>query len=112
MAEPAKERRYLRVGLPRGMGVTWQSSHAGSISRVATLGLGGLFITTPEPPAEGDFIKLMFQIPGGEVRARAVVRMSQAGEGMGVEFTSMTLEARALLNRLLQRLIDSDAKKS
>jgi len=109
MSTLAKERRYPRIGLPHGMGVTWQSSQASTVARVSTLGLGGLFISTPEPPPEGDFIRLLFEIPGGEVRARAVVRISQAGKGMGVEFTFMSLEARALLHRLLQRLIGSTA---
>jgi hypothetical protein len=109
MPAMARERRYPRVGLPRGMGVTWQSSLSSTVSRVATLGLGGLFITTPEPPAEGDFIRLLFEVPGGEVRARAVVRVSEQGKGMGVEFTAMSLEARALLDRLLQKLIGNGA---
>jgi hypothetical protein len=39
------------------------------------------------------------------VRARAIVRDSQPGKGMGVEFTSMAVEARARLDRLVRKLL-------
>ena len=70
VATDAKNRRYPRVGLPKGMLVAWQSTGERSVSRVATVGLGGLFISTPEPPPAGETVKLFFEVPGGEVRAR------------------------------------------
>ncbi len=105
MATAAKSRRYPRVGLPKGMLVAWQSTSERVVSRVSTLGLGGLFILTPDPSAVGETIKLFFEVPNGEVRARAVVRNSQPGKGMGVEFTAMGVEARARLHVLLKRLL-------
>ena len=98
-------RRYPRVQLPKGMLIAWQGGGERTISRVATMGLGGLFISTPEPPMRGEIIKLFFELPDGEVRARAVVRDSRTGEGMGVEFTAMGHEARARLRSLLKRLL-------
>jgi hypothetical protein len=85
-------RRYPRVGLPRGMTVAWQAGGERIISRIGTIGLGGLFIYTKKTAAVGDVVKLVFDVPGGEVR------------GMGVEFTAMQLEARARLTQLLRRL--------
>lgn len=105
MPQSAKERRYPRIGLPRGMSVAWQSAGGRMVSRVSTLGLGGLFIEANDPPRVGDIIQLFFEVPGGEVRARAIVRVSRPGRGMGVEFTAMSPEARGRLHRLLQRLI-------
>ncbi len=107
MVAATRSRRYQRVGLPKGMLIAWQSRGERIVSRVATLGLGGLFILTPEPPAVGEIVKLIFEVPGGEVRARAVVRDSQPGKGMGMEFTSMGYEARARLHRVLKRLLSS-----
>ena len=69
-----KSLRYPRVGLPKGILVAWQSSGERVVSRVSTVGLGGLFISTPAPPRVGEIVKLFFEVPGGEVRARAVVR--------------------------------------
>jgi hypothetical protein len=85
--------------------VAWQGAGQRIVSHVSTLGLGGLFIRTAQPPPKGDIVRLFFEVPGGEVRARAVVRDSKPGQGMGVEFTSMGHEDRARLDRLLKRLL-------
>jgi hypothetical protein len=99
-----KIRRYARIGLPKGMLVAWEHSGIRKVSRVGVLALGGLFITTPKPPAVGDVIQVIFEVPGGDVRARATVRDSQMGKGMGIEFTAMGPEARARLNQLVKAL--------
>lgn len=105
MAPTEKERRYPRVGLPRGMCIAWQGPGERIVSRVGTLGLGGLFVNTPNPPPVGDVVLLFFEVPGGEVRARGVVRASHPGKGMGLEFTAMSPEARGRLHHLLRRLL-------
>jgi hypothetical protein len=99
-----KTRRYVRVELPTGMLVAWEHSSGRKVSRVRVLALGGLFISTPEPPPVGEVIQLIFEVPNGEVRARAMIRDSQKGKGMGVEFTAMGQEARARLVRLMKIL--------
>lgn len=101
----AGARRYQRIDLPKGMLVAWEASGKRIVSRVATLGLGGLFISTPVPPPVGEVLRLIFQVPDGEVRARAVVRDCRPGRGMGVAFTWMNQEARAKLHQLLKRLL-------
>ncbi len=90
--------------LPKGTPVAWEYSGKRKVSSVSVLALGGLFISTPEPPPVGDSIKLVFEIPGGEVRARALVCDSQPGKGMGIEFTAMGQEARTRLHRLMKTL--------
>ena len=104
MPSKEKTRRYRRVGLPKGMLVAWQHYGIRKVSRVGVLALGGLFISTATPPPVGDMIQLIFEVPGGDVRARARIRDSQPGKGMGIEFTSMNPEARARLNRLMKVL--------
>jgi len=104
MPTKEKSRRYARVELPKGMLVAWQHYGIRKVSRVQVLALGGLFISTPKPPPVGDVIQLIFEVPGGDVRARAMIRDSQPGKGMGIEFTSMNPEARARLNRLMKVL--------
>jgi hypothetical protein len=84
--------------------IAWEHSGIRRVSRVGVLALGGLFISTPEPPPNGDVIKLIFEIPGGDVRARAIVRDCQPRKGMGIEFTAMGPEARARLHRLMKAL--------
>ena len=105
-AQPVpKKRRYERVGLPKGMLVAWQAGGERIVSRVATIGLGGLYILTPLPPPAGTVVTLLFELPGGEVRASGVVRDSQTGRGMGLEFTGMGSEGRARLHQTLKRLL-------
>ena len=99
-----KTRRYTRVRLPKGILVAWESYGIREVSRISILALGGLFIATPRPPPVGDTIRLIFEVPGGDVRARATVRDSQPGKGMGIEFTAMGPEARARLNQLVKLL--------
>jgi hypothetical protein len=98
------KRRFARVALPKGMLVAWQHSGGRSVSRVATLGLGGLFIATPDPPPAGSAVKIVFDVPGGEVRARATVKNVKPGKGMAVAFIEMGPEDRARLDQLLKKL--------
>jgi hypothetical protein len=105
MLPPSKPRRYARIGLHKGPWVAWQGASLRTVSRVATLGLGGLFIAAQRPAELGEGIRMVFNVPGGEVRARATVRNSHPGKGMGVEFTSMKPEDRALLHRLVRQLL-------
>ena len=104
MTTSVKSRRYARVGLPKGMAVAWEHSGIRRVSRVSVLALGGLFISTPNPLPAGEIIKIIFEIPGGDVRARAMVRDSQPHRGMGIEFTAMNQEARARLAQLMKLL--------
>ena len=90
--------------LPRGMMVAWEHLGKRTVSSVGVLAVGGLFISTPKPPPAGDVIRLIFEVPGGDVRARALVCDSQPGKGMGVQFSAMEQDARARLNRLMKTL--------
>jgi hypothetical protein len=85
------------------MWVAWEGSGQRLVSRVFDLSLGGVFIPTPEPPPVGTSIKLVFEMSGRDIRARAIVRRSVSG-GMGVEFVAMGYEERGILVRLLKGL--------
>lgn len=98
------KRRFPRVVLPKGMLVAWEHSGGRSVSKVATLGLGGLFIATPNPALVGTVVKVVFDVPGGEVRARAIVKNVKPAEGMAVAFIEMGYADRARLDQLLKKL--------
>ena len=103
-------RRYPRILLPRGMNVSWHGGYCDLqlFSRVQTLGMGGLFISTHNPPPVGTKLRLAFEVPGGSVRADAIVRDIIPGDGVGVEFTRMNLGDKLLLQRLVNRLLRCD----
>jgi hypothetical protein len=104
MATTNDFRRYPRLSSPKGTILAWQSASMRHVSRVANLGLGGLYIRTMEPPPPGTFIQLLIDAPTGEVRARAVVQRSKPREGMGVKFVAMQQEDRARFARWLMCL--------
>jgi hypothetical protein len=97
-------RRYPRLSCPKGTILAWQTGNTRLVSSIDNLGLGGLYIRTPEPPPAGTFIQLLIDVPTGEVRARAVVQRSTPKEGMGVKFVAMQQEDRARVAQWLTRL--------
>jgi hypothetical protein len=101
----AEKRRFPRMTLPRGMSIAWQAKEQHDISRVTSISLGGLFIEAAEPARINDTVQVQFDIPGGAVHAKAVVRRSIEGRGMGVEFTELPAGAQAALHKLLQKLL-------
>ncbi|MBZ5526713.1 MAG: PilZ domain-containing protein [Acidobacteriia bacterium] len=98
-------RRYERIDLPKGPQVAWQGGGKRVVSRVHSLSMGGLFIITEKPLDTGTTLKLMFDVPDGNVEAMAIVRTCNPGEGMGVQFSKMNQEDRARLDKLLRRLL-------
>lgn len=75
---------------------------------MGTMALGGLFLHTPTPPSSGSVLELLFEIASGsQVRARAVVRNSMPGKGMGVKFVHMNNDDRSRLNRFLKTQIEA-----
>jgi hypothetical protein len=102
---PGQKRRCPRITLPKGMYVAWHGGDLQLFSRVRTLGMGGLFISAPDPPPVGTKVRLSFEVPGGNVQAEAIVQNIVPGEGMGVEFTRLRLKDRVLLEKFLKRLL-------
>jgi hypothetical protein len=101
----SQQRRFPRVTLPKGMPVAWHGSDLQLFSRVRTIGMGGLFISTPNPAPVGTKLLLAFEVPGGNVRPEAIVRNVAPGQGMGVEFTRLELKEQLLLQNLMNRLL-------
>jgi PilZ domain len=100
-------RRYPRISLPNGMPVSWYGADLQLFSRVKTLGMGGLFISTPHPPPVGSELRLAFEVPGGNVRADAIVRNVAPAEGFGAEFTHIAVGDKILLQKLMTRFCPS-----
>ena len=102
---PRETRRHERISLPKGMSATWYGGGQQQVSRVKTLSMGGLFLCGTITMRVGTDLTLVFEVPGGVILAEAVVRNVVVGEGMGVEFTKMNPQSRALLGELLTRLL-------
>jgi tetratricopeptide (TPR) repeat protein len=94
-------RKYKRVKVPKGTLARWKASGQSSVSRIHDIGLGGTFVATPAPAAAGSTVDVILSLPGGEVRARGIVRRSTPGNGMGLQFTQMSPADRARLNKFV-----------
>jgi PilZ domain len=101
----AEQRRYPRAVPPRSVRVAWQSGTRRTVSYIASLALGGLFVLTQQPVPIRSSIKVLLDLPLGEVRARGVVRRITPSRGMGIEFIAMTQEDRARLGKALQPML-------
>ena len=102
---PCKPRRYERITLPKGMTVAWYGGGDSQVSRVKTLGSGGLYLSADHVRPVGTKVTLLFEVPGGFVQAEAIVRNVFPGQGMGLEFINVGPQARVLLDDLLKRLL-------
>jgi hypothetical protein len=85
--------------------VAWQGGGHREVARISSLSLGGIFVLTTTPTLAGTLLQLVFEVPGGDVRARGSVVYVQPGKGMGIQFRGMGGEERARLAHLLKRLL-------
>jgi hypothetical protein len=74
------------------------------VGRATGVSLGGLFISTKEPPSLGTFLQLLVKAPTGDVRARVAVKRMVPEQGIGVEFIAMSMDDRARLTQYLKSL--------
>src|SRR5882672_5215757 len=84
--------------------MAWQGAGKRNASNVEELGVGGAFLLVAHPLSAGTHVELLFDVTGGEVRARGVVRHGRPGHGMGVQFVHMGAEDRARLHRFVKEL--------
>ena len=104
MTVERETRRYTRRNAHKATLVVWRKGSEKYVSRVENLGLGGLFICTQHPPPVGTSLQILFNVPEGEVRARAIVRNLAPSRGMGLAIVSMEQDHRARLDRWLKIL--------
>jgi PilZ domain len=93
-----------RVESRGDVSVYWQCNGSEDVSCVRDMSIGGLFIETPKPRAEGVLARLHFLVPEGQIRADAIVRHARPGIGLGLKFTALSEQDRPLLAALLTRL--------
>jgi PilZ domain-containing protein len=102
---PSYSRRHTsRVEAPDGVWVYWRCNGMDEVSRVRDLSAGGLFIAASDPRPVGTKAKLDFLVQEGQIRAEAIVRHMESGNGLGLKFTAVTEQDWPHLAALLGRL--------
>src|ERR1700727_989895 len=109
---PEADRRHHAVATPKGVWVGWQNEKHQNVSRVRDLNVGGMFIATPTPLPVSTVLPVLLSVPEGEIRGRTTVRNVIPAEGMGVQFTEITTENQARLDRLVARLVLAESNTS
>ena len=102
-----QKRRYPRAVPLRRLAVAWQCGARQGVSYLESVALGGLFLLTRQPLPIRSAVKILVELPFGEVRARGVVRRVNPLRGMGIEFIAMTPEDRARLVRALKPMLEA-----
>ena len=59
LCDAPPKRRFQRISLPKGMFVAWYGGGDHQTSRVQTLGMGGVFIDSFNPPAVDTKLRLL-----------------------------------------------------
>src|SRR5690349_22689160 len=103
LAFPSR-RLTSRIPAPEDVWVVWKCQGREDVSRVKDMSMGGLFIETLQPKAEGVMARLDFLVQEGQIRADAVVRHTNAGAGLGLKFIALSEQDRPKLAALLTRL--------
>ena len=84
--------------------IGWQGGGKRDASYADTFSLGGVSLVLADPLPIGTCVQLLFDVPGGEVRARGIVRHGKPGVGIGVQFMHMEFVCRGRLHRFLKQL--------
>jgi tetratricopeptide (TPR) repeat protein len=104
-----ERRRNPRYRAPKDLLIGWQGAGKRNVSNAEELGVGGLFLLVAHPLSAGTHVEMLFDVPGGEVRARAIVRHGRPGHGMGVQFVHMGADDRARLHRFIKQLAEESS---
>lgn len=101
----ADKRKYPRVRPPKSVVAAWQAGTQRGVSFVDNLAVGGLFVRTRERLPLRCLVQVLLDLPGGQVRGRAIVRRIREGHGIGVQFIAMDPTDRARLFQQIQTLL-------
>lgn len=83
--------------------VQYEGAGINAQTRISDLNVSGVFIDAMSPLPVGAALKLIFTLPGGQrVATEGIVRHSQPGIGMGVEFTGLSADDAKLIQQTVE----------
>ncbi len=104
--KPKKERRkHARVTAHLLASTKEQDTGITGYGRITNVSMGGVYILTTDPCPPRQKVAIEFKVPGSGamVAAEATVRRVHPGEGMGLEFESLTAEQEQALKEYINR---------
>jgi len=103
--QPAKKRAVRRCAFVASAEVTEPSSATRLSARTSELGLGGCYIETLNPFADGTVVQLRIVRDQGVFETKAKVVYAQGNFGMGLAFTDMARKQRSVLEDWLAEIV-------
>jgi hypothetical protein len=103
--QPAKKRAVRRCPFVASAEVTESSSGTRLSARTSELGLGGCYIETLNPFADGTMVQLRIVRDQGVFETKAKVVYSHGNFGMGLAFTDMDRKQRSVLEDWLAEIV-------
>jgi uncharacterized protein (TIGR02266 family) len=99
MTEQTERRAYPRVTFTAKVQVLNEAEARSFLAVACDISIGGMKIFTGNPAPAGQHVQVEFQLPGLQslIRARGIVRHLMVGQGMGVEFLSLSEKDRAAI---------------
>jgi hypothetical protein len=92
-----EQRYYPRVKPPKSVVAAWQAGTHRGVSYLDSLSVGGFFVRTREILPLRCLVKILLDLPVGQVRCRAIVRYARENHGVGLQIISMDPTDRARL---------------
>lgn len=103
--QPAKKRAVRRCPFVASAEITELSSDTRLAARTSEIGVGGCYIETLNPFAEGTVVQLRIVRDQGVFETKAKVVYSQGTFGMGLAFIDMAPKQRSLLEDWLAEIV-------
>lgn len=105
-SEPKQQRRHPRYGCD-GRAELRRPEATDNSGALRQISAGGCYINTPDPAPVGTHLELTLQVGQVQLRAEGTVLYSHPEKGMGVAFTKIDDEMRAMLDQFLTDLAQS-----
>jgi len=98
-----ERRKFKRVSFLHE--IEYEGSGVKVQRRLVDLSVDGIYIDTTSPLPEGSSIRIKFSLPGGHiVEVDGVVCYCQPSVGMGIEFTNLSPQDRAVIEEFVKKL--------
>jgi putative N-acetylmannosamine-6-phosphate epimerase len=101
----SEQRYYPRVKPPKSIVAAWQAGTRRGVSFLDSLSVGGFFVRTKEALPIRCLVKILLDLPGGQVRCRAIVRRVRENYGVAVQIIAMDPSDRARLFEQVRTLL-------
>jgi hypothetical protein len=99
-----ERRRYKRYNCNGTAGVRQSNSEFGADGRVLDISMSGCYVEMMSPMRVGTPVHLNINVSGHVLNLSAIVRVSQANMGMGLEFVDLPPSGREKLDQVLAEL--------